>query len=106
MNWKSTLLNLLPKKLEICGIQLTYKQKVHIFYLYRKPSSDFKIFIEVFSSFLEYNYKSKRTKDVILINSLEKNLLQDTMSSFGFQNILGESTRVSQKSATTIAMYV
>nr|CAH7761994.1 unnamed protein product [Callosobruchus chinensis] len=59
---------------EICGIELkTYKQKVHIFCLYRTPSSDFKNFIEVFSSFLEYNY-----------------------------NIVGEATRVSQKSATAI----
>nr|CAH7753478.1 unnamed protein product [Callosobruchus chinensis] len=97
---------------EICGIELkTYKQKVHIFCLYRTPSSDFKNFIAVFSSFLEYNYKSKRTKDVILVgdwnvdfssNSLEKNLIQDTLSSFGFQNIVGEATRVSQKSATAI----
>nr|CAH7768692.1 unnamed protein product [Callosobruchus chinensis] len=35
-------------------------------------------------------------------NSLEKNLIQDTLSSFGFQNIVGEATRVSQKSATAI----
>nr|CAH7742041.1 unnamed protein product [Callosobruchus chinensis] len=59
---------------EICGIELkTYKQQVHIFCLYRTPSNNFKNFIEVFSLFLEYNYKSK-----------------------------SEATRVLQKSATAI----
>nr|CAI5843919.1 unnamed protein product [Callosobruchus analis] len=100
------------KTFEICGIELkTYKQKVHIFCLYRTPSSDFKTFIEIFSSFLENRYKHKSTRSVILVgdwnvdfssNSLEKNLLQDTLSSFGFQNIVDEATRVSLTSATAI----
>nr|CAI5818579.1 unnamed protein product [Callosobruchus analis] len=62
------------KTFEICGIELkTYKQKVRIFCLYRTPSSDFRTFIEIFSSFLENNY-----------------------------NIVNEATRVSQTSATAI----